>query len=110
MPYITQDRRKILDEAFHLNDLETVQVIKSPGELNYLITRIVMMYLRWGRSNYTGINDVMGVFECAKAEFYRRIAAPYENDKFAENGEVYAGVKHAANITQLAARLLSDQS
>ena len=32
---------------------------------------------------------VRGVLECAKLELYRRIAAPYEDDRLTEHGEVY---------------------
>ena len=32
---------------------------------------------------------VIGALECAKLELYRRIAAPYEDTKIQENGEVY---------------------
>ncbi len=31
----------------------------------------------------------MGALEGSKLEFYRRIAAPYENKKMKENGDVY---------------------
>ena len=30
----------------------------------------------------------MGVLECCKLEFYRRVAAPYEDIKIEENGDV----------------------
>jgi len=35
------------------------------------------------------INAIIGALECAKLELYRRVAAPYEDDKIAENGDVY---------------------
>ena len=58
------------------------------GELNYKITQAIREYwLRTG--NYQGINDIIGALEGAKLEFYRRIAAPYEDDKIKENGDVY---------------------
>jgi len=31
----------------------------------------------------------VGVLECAKMELYRRVAAPYEDKKKEENGDVY---------------------
>lgn len=45
----------------------------------------------WINSNrrYQDINDIMGAIEGAKLEFYRRIAAPYENEKITENGDVW---------------------
>jgi len=33
--------------------------------------------------------DAIGALECAKLELYRRVAAPYEDTKIAENGDVY---------------------
>lgn len=39
--------------------------------------------------SYKIINEIIGVLECVKLEFYRRIAAPYENDKQQANGDVY---------------------
>ncbi len=81
MPYIPQRDRSALYGS------ETPQ---TPGELNFVITDVVDDYL--GRSlgiNYAKINEVIGVLECAKLELYRQIAAPYEDEKKAENGDVY---------------------
>ena len=35
------------------------------------------------------LNAIIGALECAKLELYRRVAAPYEDDKIIENGDVY---------------------
>jgi hypothetical protein len=79
MPYIKQeDREKVLQS----------QTATTPGELNYLFTEIIETYIR-GQLNYQRINDVVGALEGAKLEFYRRVAAPYENVKIEENGDVY---------------------
>lgn len=62
----------------------------NTGELNYKITKLINDYItRQGGVKYQLINDVVGVLECAKLELYRRIAAPYEDKKKQENGEVY---------------------
>ena len=57
----------------------------SDGELNYVITKIMkeVYPLR-----YYHINKAIGVLECIKQEFYRRVAAPYEDQKMKENGDV----------------------
>jgi SLT domain-containing protein len=83
MPYITQDRRKQLNP--HSYDPEWAS---TPGELNYQITELIKQYWK-STGNYQGINDIVGVLEGAKLEFYRRIAVPYEDKKIAENGDVY---------------------
>jgi hypothetical protein len=62
--------------------------IESEGELNYAITRLGLILLRKLGKNYANINGIVGVIECAKLEFYRRIAAPYEDDKRKENGDI----------------------
>lgn len=61
----------------------------TPGELNFMITRLLSHYLDSKGKSYQTINDVMGALEGAKLEFYRRVAAPYEDTKIKENGDVY---------------------
>ena len=80
MPYITPDRRK---------DLAQGEVPQNPGELNYAITAGILWYLSTHGLNYRTINDIVGALEGAKAEFQRRVTAPYEDKKKEENGDVY---------------------
>ncbi|TGD70641.1 hypothetical protein E4634_20915 [Mangrovimicrobium sediminis] len=81
MPYVSKDARE---------KLETSKYPESPGELNYMITRMVDEYLvSKGGLRYTNINEVIGALECVKLELYRRIAAPYEDKKKEETGDVY---------------------
>jgi hypothetical protein len=77
MPYIDKDRRA---EGFEAQNI---------GELNYLITMLVKDYIERKGKNYANLNSVVGVLECAKLELYRRVAAPYEDMKCDENGDVY---------------------
>ena len=49
---------------------------------------------------YSEINSVIGVLECAKMELYRRIAAPYEDKKCEENGDVYSIQKAPSGFGQ----------
>lgn len=62
----------------------------TAGELNYLITKAVDAYLGFKGLRYEHLNAAIGALQCAQLELYRRIAAPYEDQKLAENGEVYA--------------------
>lgn len=78
MPYIPQDDRIALE----------TDVPESAGELNYLFTKIIDIYLSFGK-NYQRMNDVIGALEGCKLEFYRRVVAPYEDTKIEENGDVY---------------------
>jgi hypothetical protein len=60
----------------------------TAGELNYKLTSVINDYLGDGLS-YAKLNEVIGALECAKLELYRRLAAPYEDTKIQENGDVY---------------------
>ncbi len=79
MPYIKAEDRDALDCG---------DIICTPGELNYVITDLVVNYLG-DKPNYAKFNEVIGVLECAKLELYRRMVAPYEDTKKEENGDVY---------------------
>ena len=85
MPYVTKEARARIDRG---------EAPKDAGELNYALTRMVDSYLKdrsadEGRTRYAHLNEAVGVLECAKLELYRRIAAPYEDQKLAESGDVY---------------------
>jgi hypothetical protein len=87
MPYITQEERPQYDKV--LEELTKLLKEKPPesvdGHLNYVVTKIIkeVYPLR-----YYHINKAMGVLECIQHEFYRRVAAPYEDIKIKENGDV----------------------
>lgn len=82
MPYIKQERR---DHLFAWPGY----MAETPGELNYIISKLCNDYLYRGTRNYERMNAIIGVLESAKSEFYRRVVAPYENDRCEENGDVY---------------------
>lgn len=80
MPYIKQESRDALSNGY-----------VSPhdaGELNFLLTTIVQKYFAENGGRYQQINDIVGALEGAKLEFYRRIAAEYEDEKITENTDV----------------------
>jgi hypothetical protein len=81
VPYITPEDREDLEPHSQREAL-------TPGELNYQLTCLVDGYLA-GNLDYQALNDVVGALEGAKLEAYRRIAAPYEDQKRVVNGEVY---------------------
>lgn len=71
-------------------DIDFTTILLNPGELNYCITKAINNWIESeGGVSYDRINAAIGVLECAKLELYRRIAAPYEDTKCAENGDVY---------------------
>jgi hypothetical protein len=85
MPYIIKDRREKLDKF--IDGLQSE--LQCDGEVNYTITKIIQKYYFDGVGSYKILNSAIGVLECVKQEFYRRIIVPYEERKIKENGDVY---------------------
>jgi hypothetical protein len=85
MPYISQEARSTF-ESF-TKSMENLD-IRTPGELNYLLTMLIHRYLNQLPENYQSYNDVVGALECCKFELSRRHLADYENNKMGENGDV----------------------
>lgn len=81
MPYLKHEDRDFI--RFILEGFDT------PGKLNYAFTAIANAYIVENDLSYQTINDIIGALEGAKLEFYRRVAAPYEDEKIKENGDVY---------------------
>ena len=90
MPYIPEAKRKEFDE--HIDKL-LLRVARS-GEMNYIITRLLDGYAHVVTGvNYDGLNEIAGIMECVRSEFYRRVIVPYEDLKMSQNGDVYGGPK-----------------
>lgn len=79
MPYIKPGRRKTLNGGGYP---------VTPGELNYVITNVILDYLE-DRERFQFYNEVIGVLECCKLELYRKVISKHEDKKCNENGEVY---------------------
>lgn len=84
MPYINAASR-----AKFADDPPLKNLPNNAGELNYLITCMLIDYVNNHGKSYAVINEAVGALECAKLEFYRRLVAPYEDKKIADNGDVY---------------------
>jgi hypothetical protein len=88
MPYIDPEARQRLARGARP---------ATAGELNFAVTKLVDEYLTdRGGIRYAHINEVVGALECAKLELYRRLAAPYEDRKIIESGDVYRSIEGAA--------------
>lgn len=81
MPYIDHNERVLLDT--NLIDPG------NAGQLNYKITAIILQYLVRKGTSYQTFNEIIGVLESAKMEFYRRSVSVYEDEKIKKNGDVY---------------------
>lgn len=88
MPYIKKELRNQVDERID-NLKKVIQECgkeNRAGVMNYVISKLVnsLYGLR-----YSEINEVVGMLDCTKMEYYRRVASPYEDKKIIESGDVY---------------------
>lgn len=82
MPYIERAGRVAIDEA-----LDAMPSL-SHGALTYAITRLMVQYVE-PQANYTRMSQARSSAHDAADEFYRRVVAPYEDEKRRTNGDVY---------------------
>ena len=91
MPYIKQDKRDVLDPAIAelftllINLQLNTESNNMEGNMNYVFTKLLKQC--YGES-YGEINDALGVISAVQLEFFRRVAAPYEDQKIYDNGDV----------------------
>ena len=84
MPYIKSEKRPVLDGLI----TTLSEHCTSVGDVNYIITKFLHQQLEEVGLDYTNINAVIGVLECAKLELYRMVAAKYEDKKRTDNGHI----------------------
>ncbi len=87
MPYIKPENRKKYEKTLQelVDTLKALPPEEVDGELNYVMTKILKSIYPL---RYYHINKAIGVLECIKLEFYRRVAAPYEDLKIKDSGDV----------------------
>ena len=85
-PYIITTRR---EEFFNLESQIMRSRVDNAGELNYVLTQVMLHYVAQHGLRYQSINDCLGALAGAGHEFYRRVAAKLEDQKCEENGDVY---------------------
>jgi hypothetical protein len=97
MPYIPPQHRQELDPLIDQLASRIVQEAAKidqeaafAGLLNYACTRLALkiIRLRFGRLRYWLIALITGTFKNIADEFYRRLAAPYEDRQIEVNGDV----------------------
>ncbi|MHA2069827.1 MAG: DUF6899 family protein [Candidatus Thorarchaeota archaeon] len=85
MPYIEPSERKPMKKP--IGDL--MAFIETPGQLTYAIYKMCKVFAtKASKLRFVRICLVIGVLICTALEFYRRVAAPYEDVKIQENGDV----------------------
>jgi len=91
MPYIANEDRPQYEgqlKALAASIREaTADPTKRAGHLNYAVTRLILDV--YGRDlRYWQHNEIIGMLECCKQEFYRRQTGPYEDVCIKKNGDV----------------------
>ncbi len=88
MPYILDaDREKLRSATDAI--AASIDASTTAGDLNYMVSLMAKAYVEAKGLRYEHLNAVVGALDSAKAEFQRRVVAPYEDQKIAENGDVY---------------------
>jgi hypothetical protein len=87
MPYITQDDRTTYDESLDMLTADIEEAGHVSGHVTYILYMIVARWFKLEPS-YNTICKIRGCLIGTLAEFDRRIAAPYEDKKIGENGDV----------------------
>lgn len=110
MPYIAQEDRDALDP--HIDALAGAIVERAEanghdaafaGLVNYSVTRLALKVLRtqFGAIRYWMIATLSGVFSNVALEFYRRIAASYEDKQIEKSGDVDVFEEFSKDIDKL---------
>ena len=88
MPYIRPEaRRETLNKVLQVERWEIIDL--TSGELNYIITKLIMAQVKHKGLSYDTICSISGVLDNVSKEFYRRVAVPFEDKKKEENGDVF---------------------
>ena len=89
MPYIYQEYRERLNPAIQelSSKLQELGQDSRAGNLNYTFSCLINSL--YPKLSYSNINEIIGVLECCKQEFYFRVSVPYESKKKLANGDVY---------------------
>ena len=90
MPYVNPQARTHIENR--MRDTLSIVPLLTPGELHCALALMLREYCEGDHQErgYSRYNAAMGVLACAQQELYRRLIAPYEDQKILENGDVYA--------------------
>jgi hypothetical protein len=87
MPYLPTSRRKAELRGLKLKDAG--HHCETSGELNFCLTELLSGFAVGHGKRYETLDQLGGASIYALFEFYRRVVAPYEDEKVEQNGDVY---------------------
>lgn len=87
MPYIKKNERPKLDALIAplSKHIQSLPMEEQDGAINYSVTKILKAVYPM---RYFHLNRALGVLTAIAQELYRRVVAPYEDEKIKENGDV----------------------
>lgn len=90
MPYIQRKDRLDIDARIDslINQCMTIKNFgdNRGGILNYIITRLAIAFM--GKISYKNLSLMKSAMSDAADEWYRRMMAPYEDEKIKQNGDI----------------------
>ena len=86
MPYITKKR---LDALLGNSTSDFNYKMTSKGELNFMITQLLIEYINDRKLSYTTISEASAAARDAANELDRRILSKYEDTMLQKHGDVY---------------------
>ncbi|EFI32968.1 hypothetical protein Dthio_PD0282 [Desulfonatronospira thiodismutans ASO3-1] len=84
MPYIPEKRRQVFDPLLE----ELSREVHTQGELNYCIYKLSRLIAQRMGDSYDNLSMCSSAMEHAKLEWYRKVLAPYEDEKIREHGDI----------------------
>ena len=79
MPYLTQKAREAVEG----------RGVQSAGDFCYVICALADEIIVDQGKSFQTMSQIIAEIECAKLELYRRLLAPYEDEKCEANGDVF---------------------
>lgn len=89
MPYLTEeDKHKVGVEVDRLTDYtNNLDIQNLAGHINYINFIVVRRWISKNGKKYFVFAAILGTLICCVLEIYRRLVAPYEEEKIKSNGD-----------------------
>lgn len=88
MPYLNENFKREIDGYGGFWELcqylGTLSLKDFAGALNYVVFRTVKTWLKVNGKSYWHLATIIGSLVCCVLEIYRRVVAPYEDEKIAD--------------------------
>jgi hypothetical protein len=92
MPYLTEFEKREFNYDNRINDLtdylNNKPIQELTGHINYLNFIIAKRWIKKNGKKYFVFATIIGTLVCCILEIYRRLVAPYEEEKIKINGDV----------------------